>query len=84
MSPPQSLPQTTWDGMSRKTNSGHGGWSLTNESGSKPSKIRKRGQKKSSSRANEKRISNSQLKESRSAISNGRGAYTEGEIGNSS
>ena len=72
MSTQQSLPRTIWDGMSRKNNSGHGRWSLTHENGSNPPK-QKRGQKKMSSGANKKRISISQLKESRSAICNDRG-----------
>ena len=80
MNPQQSLPQTTQDGMSSKKNSGHGGWSLAYENGSKPPETKKRGQKKSSSRANKKRISDSQLKDSRSATNNDRGVEAEAAI----
>ena len=69
--------------MSSNNNSGNGWGSLTQKNGSKPPKTKKGGQQKSSSRANKKRISNTLLKTSRSAISSGTGALAREAVVNS-
>ena len=68
----QSLPQATWDVMSRKAISVHGGWSLTHENGSKPPDIKKRGQKGSNLRANSNWISKTKIVKNRAAENRGR------------
>ena len=73
MSPQQSLPQITWDGMSKNNNSEKGRGSLPNKNRPKPS-TGKRGNKKSYTRANHKRIANTLLNQNNAETSGGREA----------
>ena len=76
MSPQQSLPRTTRDGMSTNNKSEKGRGSSPNKNRPKPS-TGKRGNKKSYTRANHKQTANALLKQNNAETSTSRKAAAE-------